>query len=50
MTSLLEVIEAGGFDLSTKEDALWLLSTQNEYDDLIERAEELVEEEDDGEE
>ena len=45
MTSLLEVIEAGGFDLSTKEDAEWLLSTQNEYNSLIERAEELVEEE-----
>ena len=46
MISLAEVIEAGGFDLSTKEDAEWLLSTQNEYDSLIEQAEELLEEED----
>jgi hypothetical protein len=42
MISLLEVIEAGGFDLSTKEDALWLLSTQSEYEDLVEKAEELL--------
>ncbi len=41
--SLVEVIEAGGFDLSTKEDAEWLLSTQSEYEDLIEKAEELLE-------
>lgn len=43
MISLLEVIEAGGFDLSTEEDAEWLLSTQSEYEDLIEKAEELLE-------
>jgi hypothetical protein len=42
--SLLEVIEAGGYDLSTKEDAIWLLSKRNEFEELIEAAEELLEE------
>lgn len=42
---LQEVIEAGGYDLSTTEDAQWLLSTQNEYEELIEQAEALLEEE-----
>lgn len=40
---LEEVIEAGGYDISTKEDAIWLLSTQNEYAELIEAAEDLLE-------
>lgn len=40
--SLLEVIEAGGYDLSTKEDAIWLLSKEQEFAELIERAEEIV--------
>ncbi len=42
--SLLEVIEAGGYDLGTKEDAIWLLSKQTEFKELVEQAEELVEE------
>ena len=42
--SLLEVIEAGGYDLSTVEDANWLLSRQNEFEELIEQAENLIEE------
>ena len=42
--SLLEVIEAGGYNLSTVEDANWLLSTQNEFEELIEQAENLIEE------
>lgn len=41
--SLLEVIEAGGYDLNTKEDAEWLLSKQSEFDELIEKAEEVLE-------
>ena len=41
--SLLEVIEAGGYDLSTKEDAIWLLSKQTEFEELVEQAEELIE-------
>ena len=43
--SILEVIEAAGYDLNTKQDALWLLSKVNEFDDLVEQAEELLEEE-----
>lgn len=41
--SLLEVIEAGGYDLTTKEDALWLLSKRAEFEELVEQAEELIE-------
>lgn len=41
--SLLEVIEAGGYDLSTVEDANWLLSKRNEFEELVEKAEELLE-------
>ena len=37
--SLLEVIEAGGYNLDTREDAKWLLSKQMEFDELIEQAE-----------
>ena len=44
MVTLLEVIEAGGYDLTTPEDANWLLSKQSEFDELIEAAEELIEE------
>lgn len=43
--SLLEVIEAGGYDLSTREDCIWLLSKVNEFEELIAAAEEKVEEE-----
>lgn len=42
--SLLEVIEAGGYDLTTKEDALWLLSKVSEFETLITEAEDLTEE------
>ena len=42
--SLLEVIEAGGYDLSTVDDANWLISKQNEFEELIEQAENLIEE------
>lgn len=41
--SLLEVIEHGGYDLSTVEDAKWLLSKRAEIEELLEKAEELVE-------
>lgn len=40
--SILEVIEAGGYDLDTVEDAEWLLSQQSEFEELVEKAEELV--------
>lgn len=42
--SLASVIEHGGYDLSTLEDAQWLVATQQEYAELIEAAEELIEE------
>ena len=42
--SLLEVIEAGGYDLTTLEDATWLLSKRNEFDELVEQAEKLIDE------
>lgn len=42
--SLLEVVEAAGYSLNTKEDATWLLSKRSEFEDLIEAAEELLEE------
>ena len=40
--SLLEVIEAGGYDLTTEEDCLWLLSKQLEFEGLIDKASELI--------
>ena len=43
--SLLEVIEAGGYDISTVDDARWLLSKQNEFEDLIEAAQEVLDNE-----
>lgn len=47
MITLREVIENAGYDIDTIEDARWLLSKQAEFNQLIENAEELVEEEDD---
>lgn len=40
--SILEVIEAGGYNLETLEDANWLLAQRNQFDELVEKAEELV--------
>jgi len=40
--SLLELIEAGGYNLALPEDANWLLSKLQEFDELVEQAEELV--------
>lgn len=42
--SLLEVIEHGGYDLTTVADARWLLSKQTEFEQLINEAEAVVEE------
>ena len=47
--SLREVIEYGGYDIDTKEDAIWLLSKQSEFEELIENAQELVDKEEDDE-
>ena len=41
--TLREVIAHGGFDLDTLEDAEWLLSVQNEAEELFEKAQEMVE-------
>lgn len=41
--SLAEVIKAGGYDLTTLEDACWLVSKQSEFTDLVEEAEETIE-------
>lgn len=41
--SLLEVIESGGYDLSTVEDANWLLSVREEFEELVEKAEATIE-------
>lgn len=40
--SIREVIEAGGYDLSTEEDCIWLLSVVNEFEELVEAAEEFL--------
>ena len=43
--SLLEVINAGGYDLTLLEDAEWLLSKYSEFEELIENAQALVDQE-----
>jgi hypothetical protein len=40
--SILEVIDAGGYDLSTEKDARWLLAQCNQWDELVDAAEELI--------
>lgn len=42
--SIKEVIEAGGYDLTTLEDAQWLIAQRDEFEELIEEAETLIEE------
>lgn len=42
MVTLLEVIEAGGYDLTEVEDARWLLSKQSEFERLVEDAETVI--------
>lgn len=41
--SILEVIEAGGYDLSTPEDAKWLLAQVNQFEELVVKAEDMLE-------
>ena len=46
--SLQEVLESAGFDiLNNIDDAEWLLSQQGEFDDLIEKCETLIEDQED---
>lgn len=40
--SLLEVIEAAGYNLNTEEDARWLLGKRNEFEELVDAAQALV--------
>jgi hypothetical protein len=40
--SILEVIESAGYDLSTYDDAQWLLSQQSQFNDLIDEAEKTI--------
>lgn len=47
--SLLEVIEAGGYDITTYDDANWLLSKQSEFEELIEQAQTVVDAADESE-
>lgn len=47
--TLKEVIEAGGFDLNLLEDAKWLKSVESEFETLIEEAEQMIEEAQEGE-
>ena len=44
---LIDVIEYGGYDLQTVEDANWLLSKQAEFEELVEGAKKLIEESED---
>lgn len=48
--SLLEVIEAAGYDLSTREDCVWLLSKVDEFDEIVDAVEETLERLDEEEE
>ena len=41
--SLLEVISDAGYDLSTPEDAQWLISQVNQFEELVEKAENMLE-------
>ena len=41
--SILEVIEAGGYDLNTPEGAQWLISQVNQFEELVEEAEDMLE-------
>lgn len=40
--SLREVIESGGYDLTTRDDCNWLLSKRQEFEDLLEAAEDQI--------
>lgn len=41
--SLLEVVESGGYDITTVDDARWLVSKQAEFNQLVEEAEAVIE-------
>ena len=41
--SIREVIESGGYDLSTIDDARWVVAQQSAFEELVEEAEETIE-------
>lgn len=47
--SLQEVLESAGYDIHNAEDALWLISKQDEFEELLEICEEIVEKAEDEE-
>ncbi len=40
--TIIEVIEAGGYDLSTIEDAKWLISQEINFEYLLQKAKKMV--------
>ena len=42
--SIAEVIQSGGYDLSTVEDARWLVGQVSQFEELVVAAEDLIEE------
>ena len=46
--SLQEVLESAGYDIKNNvDDAIWLLSKQNEFEELIEECEDFVDSQED---
>lgn len=45
-TSLREVIEAAGYDLSTVEGANWVVAQEDLFDELLAQAEDIIDAED----
>lgn len=43
--SILEVIEAGGYDLSLYDDNVWLLAQVKQFEELVEKAQTMIDEE-----
>lgn len=43
--SLLEVIEAAGYDLNTLEDSEWLVSKRREFEELLDKADFMIDQE-----
>lgn len=41
--TLAQILEKAGYDLTTKQDAEWLIGREDEFEELIEKAEEVVE-------
>lgn len=41
--SLLEALEGSGYNFNLKEDCEWLVSKQDEFEELVEQAQETIE-------